>query len=155
MLPAKGAYLKYDSKRALDRVGITGIVTPDLMKVGNTVGPLRALHFVRANYSKDTLLATLGAFFYTFWHGGPHSNLNDDESLRRCLAEATDKHVGGSGKKLFTAAEAQKIVDGRAAMKQSLSGETGKALELGAFGAPWFWAVNDKGEGQPFFGSDR
>lgn len=125
------------------------------MKVGNTVIPLRALHYIRANYSKETFLATLGAFLYTFWHGGPYANLSEEEALRRCLAEATDKHVDGSGKKLFTATDVQKILDGRAAMKQSLSDETAKALELGAFGAPWFWAVNGKGEGQPFFGSDR
>lgn len=125
------------------------------MKVGNTVIPLRALHYVKANYSKETFIATLSCMFAAFWGGGDYANLSDEESLRRCLQGATDKHVGGKGTKLFTDADVQKILDGRAAMKNKLSETTAKALELGAFGAPWFWATNAKGEGQPFFGSDR
>lgn len=155
VLPAKGQYLNYDSKRALNRVGLSDLVTPDLMKVGNTVVPLRALHFVKANYSKEIFLATLGSMFVAFWGGGEYANLSDEESLRRCLQGATDKPIGGNGTKLFTDADVKKILDGRAAMKTKLSETTAKALELGAFGTPWFWATNSKGEGQPFFGSDR
>lgn len=36
-----------------------------------------------------------------------------------------------------------------------LVAETEKVLGLGAFGSPWFWVRNAKGEQEPFFGSDR
>ena len=39
--------------------------------------------------------------------------------------------------------------------KQALTDNTRKAIELGAFGAPFFWVCNKKGEEEPFFGSDR
>jgi 2-hydroxychromene-2-carboxylate isomerase len=39
--------------------------------------------------------------------------------------------------------------------KQALNDNTKAALERGAFGCPWFWVKNSKGEAEPFFGSDR
>lgn len=39
--------------------------------------------------------------------------------------------------------------------KQALNDNTKEALERGAFGCPWFWVKNAKGEEEPFFGSDR
>lgn len=39
--------------------------------------------------------------------------------------------------------------------KQALNDNTKAALERGAFGCPWFWVKNSKGEEEPFFGSDR
>jgi glutathione S-transferase kappa 1 len=39
--------------------------------------------------------------------------------------------------------------------KDKLTNNTKKVLEQGAFGAPWFWMKNDKGEEEPIFGSDR
>ena len=39
--------------------------------------------------------------------------------------------------------------------KQRLNDNTKEALERGAFGCPWFWVCNSKGEEEPFFGSDR
>jgi glutathione S-transferase kappa 1 len=39
--------------------------------------------------------------------------------------------------------------------KQTLNDNTKEALERGAFGCPWYWVRNSKGEEEPFFGSDR
>lgn len=39
--------------------------------------------------------------------------------------------------------------------KAQLSGNTERALSCGAYGAPWFWVRNSKGQEEPFFGSDR
>ena len=39
--------------------------------------------------------------------------------------------------------------------KQALTDNTHKAIELGAFGAPFFWVRNKEGQQEPFFGSDR
>lgn len=39
--------------------------------------------------------------------------------------------------------------------KDKLLENTSKALELGAFGAPWMWVQNKDGKEEPFFGSDR
>lgn len=39
--------------------------------------------------------------------------------------------------------------------KQKLNENTQKALDRGAFGAPWFWVRNSAGQEEPFFGSDR
>lgn len=39
--------------------------------------------------------------------------------------------------------------------KQRLNDNTKEALNRGAFGCPWFFVKNSKGEEEPFFGSDR
>lgn len=39
--------------------------------------------------------------------------------------------------------------------KEALTSNTQKALDLGAYGAPWFWVRNSEGKEEPFFGSDR
>ena len=39
--------------------------------------------------------------------------------------------------------------------KGILNANTKEALERGAFGCPWFWVRNAKGDEEPFFGSDR
>lgn len=39
--------------------------------------------------------------------------------------------------------------------KQALTDNTQRAIELGAFGAPFFWVRNREGYEEPFFGSDR
>ena len=39
--------------------------------------------------------------------------------------------------------------------KQRLNDNTKEALDRGAFGCPWYFVRNSKGEEEPFFGSDR
>lgn len=39
--------------------------------------------------------------------------------------------------------------------KQRLNDNTKEALDRGAFGCPWYFVRNSKGQEEPFFGSDR
>lgn len=121
------------------------------MSVSNTVSALRALHHIKANYPKETYLATWGYFLKRFWTA-PGVTFSQDEVLSEVLSSATDAK---SGKKLFTADDVKKIMDGRAAQKGTLTKATQTALDRGAFGAPWFWVTNRAGKSEPFFGSDR
>ncbi|OPB39401.1 DSBA family oxidoreductase [Trichoderma guizhouense] len=151
----KAAYLKYDSRRAAERVGLFGIQgPPDLMSVSHTVSPLRALHYIKANYPQATFLATFESLFKAFWTP-PHVNLIPEENLRAVLQGATENPGKGSGKKLFTEEEVEKILKARGGMKDVLMATTQRAVDQGAFGAPWIWVTNAKGEQEPFFGSDR
>jgi glutathione S-transferase kappa 1 len=60
-------------------------------------------------------------------------------------------------KRIFTDEEISTIISSATSpeVKDQLSANTTKVLELGAFGAPWFWVKNRKGIEEPFFGSDR
>ncbi|KAJ3474410.1 hypothetical protein NLG97_g9858 [Lecanicillium saksenae] len=60
-----------------------------------------------------------------------------------------------AAEKLFSPADVDKIMNGRAAFKDSVKKVTDEALAKGAFGAPWIWVTNAKGQEEPFFGSDR
>lgn len=121
------------------------------MSVSNTVSALRALHHIKANYSQETYLATWGYLLKRFWTA-PGVTFSQDEVLSEVLSSATNAK---SGEKLFTAGDVKKIMDGRAAQKETLAKTTQTALDRGAFGAPWFWVTNRAGKSEPFFGSDR
>ncbi|TQV99946.1 hypothetical protein V2A60_005363 [Cordyceps javanica] len=152
-LPAKASYLSYDSPRALRRVGLGHLQTPDdLMSFGMTVQPLRAIHYIKAHYPTPVFVAAFHFLIDRAWTP-PNRKIADADVLREVLGEATETIKGG--RKLFTPAEVDKIMDGRAAFKDSVKKETDEALAKGAFGAPWIWATNAKGESEPFFGSDR
>ncbi|KAM3438473.1 hypothetical protein MY4824_003253 [Beauveria thailandica] len=152
-LPAKAAYLSYDTPRALRRVGLGHLQTPDdLMAFGMTVQPLRAIHYIRAHYPTPVFLAAFHFLIDRFWTA-PNRKIGDADVLRQVLLETTETVSGGP--KLFTTAQVDEIMDGRAAFKDSLKKETEEALAKGAFGAPWIWVTNAKGQEEPFFGSDR
>ncbi|KAH6610740.1 Dihydrofolate reductase-like protein [Trichoderma cornu-damae] len=152
---AKAKYLQFDSRRAAHRVGLHGLETPpDLMAVAHTVSPLRALHYVKANYPRASFLAAVEACFVAFWTP-PNVNLIPEENLRAVLLGATEKPGQSDGKKLFAEAEVERIMQGRSGMKDVLLATTKRAVDQGAFGAPWIWVTNAKGEEEPFFGSDR
>ncbi|PNP57915.1 hypothetical protein THARTR1_02073 [Trichoderma harzianum] len=151
----KGKYLKYDSRRAAERVGLFGIQgPPDLMAVSHTVSPLRALHYIKANYPEATFLATFESLLMAFWTP-PNVNLIPEENLRAVLLGATEKPGKSGSKKLFTEEEVETIMKARSGMKDVLMAITKRAADQGAFGTPWFWVTNAKGEQEPFFGSDR
>lgn len=150
---AKAVYLNYDSQRALTRVGLQHVRAPeDLMTFGMTVQPLRAIHYIRAHYPEPVFRATFHFLLEKFW-APPNQKIADEGVLREALLAATETLHGG--KKLFSEAEVGKIMDGRGAFKDSLKKETDDALAKGAFGMPWIWVTNSKGEQEPFFGSDR
>ncbi|KAL7939002.1 thioredoxin-like protein [Trichoderma chlorosporum] len=152
---AKAAYLKYDSRRSADRVGLFNIQSPpDIMAVSHTISPLRALHYIKANYPKATFLAAFESMFMALWTP-PNVNLIPEENLRAVLQGAREKPGKSDSKQLFTEDEVEKIMKSRGEMKNVLVATTQKAVDRGAFGAPWLWVTNAKGEQEPFFGSDR
>ncbi|KEY70248.1 hypothetical protein S7711_04357 [Stachybotrys chartarum IBT 7711] len=149
----KGRYLTQDSRRAARRVSQGGIAFPkDFMAMNTTVSPLRALHYIKRNFPAPTFLSAMHYLNHRFWTP-PHDNLTVDAVLEAVLLDATE--TPGGGRRLFTREDVARIMEGREGMKEALKATTARAVELGAFGAPWLWAVNDKGEGAPFFGSDR
>ncbi|KAH7328549.1 thioredoxin-like protein [Stachybotrys elegans] len=153
MLPAKAKYLEADSQRAARRVSKPRIAFPkDFLSMSNTISPLRAMLFIKKNYPEATFIAAMHFLFDKFW-SPPHANLTVDEELAAVLAAATETPEGGP--RLFGEEDVRRIMDGRAEMKDTLKQNTARAVELGAFGAPWFWVVNEEGKGEPFFGSDR
>lgn len=83
----------------------------------------------------------------------PHVNLVDDENLEAALVDATQRPDGGD--KLFTGEDVKRIMAGREGKKEKVKEMTGEAVERGAFGAPWLWVTNGKGQTEAFFGSDR
>jgi glutathione S-transferase kappa 1 len=151
MLPAKAKYLSKDMKRASERVNRPGLASPkDFLSMSLTTSPLRALHFIKANYSTSVFIDTMEFFFRSMWTP-PNANLTKDDELAALLSKAKD----AQGKLVFTDGDVGKIMDGRVEMKDVLKKETEKVVGLGAFGAPWLVAVNGKGEEDVFFGSDR
>lgn len=59
--------------------------------------------------------------------------------------------------KRFSESQVREIIDlaNSPEYKQLLNDKTKEALDRGAFGCPWYWVTNSKGEEEPFFGSDR
>lgn len=57
----------------------------------------------------------------------------------------------------FSDAEAKNVLTAASTpeYKEALTANTQKALDQGAYGAPWFWVKNKEGKEEPFFGSDR
>ncbi|KAF4981925.1 hypothetical protein FZEAL_2357 [Fusarium zealandicum] len=155
MLPAKAKYLDTDTCRAAERLSIPFKGSPpDLFSLAKTLSPLRALHYIKEHYPRSKFLAAFRFLFHKLWLP-PHVNLAEDANLTAALAEATDELDGGSGVKLFTDEDVDKIMQGRASMKERVKNLTGEAVDKGAFGAPWLWVTNGQGKTEAFFGSDR
>ncbi|KAF4457516.1 hypothetical protein F53441_566 [Fusarium austroafricanum] len=155
VLKSKGKYLARDSYRAAERLGVPYQGSPpDLFAIAMTVSPLRALHFIKANYPESTFLAAVRFLFHKIWLP-PHVKLAQDANLIAVLKEATDELDGGSGNKLFSDEDVDKIMKGRESMKVRVKELTAEAVKKGAFGAPWLMVTNADGKSEAFFGSDR
>ena len=99
--------------------------------------------FVKANYPKQKFEDS----FFELWAGvwEEQLNLSDPAQFQSVL----ERH--------FTRDEATAIVEAGSEKqwKDQVLKNTEEALSRGAYGAPWFWVRNSKGEEEPFFGSDR
>ncbi|KAK0748705.1 thioredoxin-like protein [Apiosordaria backusii] len=167
-LPAKAAHGPFDAQRSIARQNSypngapLNITFPENLFVnGKTILPLRALHCIKSSYSPAVFDQTLLYLLHIFW-SPPNLNLTEPANLKSTLLAIPEGFAGptvgdGSKKRLFTAEQVEDIMKGAQAeeFKEKLKNTTAEALERGAFGAPWIWATNDKGEGEPFFGSDR
>ncbi|KAK1498349.1 DSBA-like thioredoxin domain-containing protein [Colletotrichum cuscutae] len=161
-LPAKAEYGTFDARRSSARAGKPGITTPEsFMERSMTVAPLRALHFIKANYPDATYQTAWHWFLHCFWEP-PNLNLTKPDVLAKAIADAPKQYpppASGSNtqERLFSEADVKRILQGAGSqeIKDSVKTKTQEAIDHGAFGAPWFWAVNEQGKGEPFFGSDR
>ena len=84
-------------------------------------------------------------YWATMWRGKEGWDLSKPEMLAKCLSS----HFG--------AEEVKTILEKGSSpeYKKKLSDNTQRALDSGAFGAPWFIVENAQGAKEPFFGSDR
>jgi glutathione S-transferase kappa 1 len=140
-LPAKGAYSKYDSERAKQYFGLENVKTPPFFPILSLL-PQRVLGYVKEAHPR-LFTTTFIDIYEAMWQQGK------DVSKPDVLAETLGKR--------FSEEDTRQIVDGAnsPAYKQRLNDSTKAALDRGAFGCPWFWVRNSRGEEEPFFGSDR
>lgn len=107
---------------------------------------MRALHYIKANYPREVYHATWAHLFQRFWTP-PNLNLTKVDVLAKVLSEF-EQFSPEECEQILAAAKSQEA-------KNALTKATQSALDKGAFGAPWLWVRNGKGEAEPFFGSDR
>ncbi|KAJ5923976.1 HCCA isomerase/glutathione S-transferase kappa [Penicillium verhagenii] len=142
-LPAKAAYGKFDNARACNYFGVPQNKTPDFFPI-LSIMPQRCLIYIKNNYSREQFEKTFLSLSEWMYHK------NIDVSKPEKLAELLRSHgfLDEDIKKILAAAASPEY-------KEALTANTQKALDLGAYGAPWFWVRNSKGKEEPFFGSDR
>ncbi|KAL4996456.1 thioredoxin-like protein [Aspergillus recurvatus] len=141
-LPAKAAYSRYDGKRAQRYFG-HDFEIPSFFPILSLL-PQRALTFIKQTNPKNKYEASFRSCFEAMWYR--HIDISSPENLAIALGEVFDKN------------QIQEILAGanKPETKQALTDVTTKAVkELGAFGCPWFWVYDGKGNAEPFFGSDR
>ncbi|OJD35798.1 dsba family oxidoreductase [Diplodia corticola] len=141
-LPNKAKYSPYDSKRAKAYFGCPKMEVPDFFPILSLL-PQRCMAYVKDSFPQGKYEASFRELFIAMFEEG------EDMSKPELLAQALGRH--------FSSDEVKRIIQGAntAEYKKKLSDNTQKALDQGAFGCPWFWVRNDKGEEEPFFGSDR
>lgn len=99
--------------------------------------------YVKETYPKEKFEIAFKELWIGMWE--LNLDLSDPELLQRTLSKHfPDEEVKG----ILEATKTREY-------KQKLLENTQRAVDRGAFGAPWIWAVNEKGEQEPFFGSDR
>ncbi|KAL4882523.1 thioredoxin-like protein [Aspergillus karnatakaensis] len=143
-LPNKAAYSKYDGKRAQRYFG-HDFEIPSFFPILSLL-PQRALTYIKKTFPKDKFEAAFLSIFRTMWYG--HIDVSTPENLAIALSKSS----------VFIESQVQEVLKGasRPETKSALTTVTDKAVkDLGAFGCPWFWVSDGKGNSEPFFGSDR
>lgn len=99
--------------------------------------------YVKDAYPREKFETSFAELWRTMWQEGL------DISKPDLMAQALSRH--------FSPDEVKRILEqaNTPTYKQKLLDNTQIALDHGAFGAPWFWVENSKGNTEPFFGSDR
>ncbi|EDU50175.1 glutathione S-transferase kappa 1 [Pyrenophora tritici-repentis Pt-1C-BFP] len=140
-LEAKAHYSRYDSARAKRYFGVPNIQTPSFFPI-LSLFPQRALCYVKEAH-REKFVAVFFDIYRAMWEGG------EDVSKPEILGKVLEQQ--------FSEDEARKVMASAnsAPYKQRLNDNTKEALDRGAFGCPWFFVRNSKGEEEPFFGSDR
>ncbi|EHL01155.1 Thioredoxin-like protein [Glarea lozoyensis ATCC 20868] len=145
-LPAKATYGKYDSDRAKKYHGNLSIEPPSFFPP-LTLLPQRALCFIKSAHPPAIFEEIFLIIFQKLWTPPNQVDVTKPDLFKGVLDE--------SG--LFTREQVDEILvkAGEKEWKDKLLANTKLVLEQGAFGAPWMWVRNSKGEEEPFFGSDR
>jgi 2-hydroxychromene-2-carboxylate isomerase len=101
--------------------------------------------YIKSTFSSEKFEEAWLALFLSLWED--HINITQTEPLAETLKQT----------KLFSDEEVTDILKaaGDKVWKDKLLVNTQKALDLGAFGAPWMMVRNGDGKEEPFFGSDR
>ncbi|KAL1958049.1 hypothetical protein VTO42DRAFT_5261 [Malbranchea cinnamomea] len=142
-LPAKAAYGAFDRKRAVKYFGVKDFEVPSFFPPLSLL-PQRAITYVKLNYPRERYEQTFLLYWdYLFYR---HIDISKPENLATLFSDAG--YSKEEVERILAAAQSPEI-------KKALTDRTKEALDRGAFGAPWFWVKNSKGEEEPFFGSDR
>ncbi|KAJ6520486.1 putative glutathione S-transferase kappa 1 [Mycena sanguinolenta] len=144
-LPAKKDYGVFDSRRAKEYFGLPNIETPAFFPILSLL-PQRALCYIKATFPDSTFVKAWLALFRANWVP-PHANVSEPDAFRDVL-RATKLFSDAEVDAIYAAAQEKQ-------WKDALLDNTQKALDKGAFGAPWMWVRNASGKEEPFFGSDR
>jgi len=165
--------------------------TPDFFPILSVL-PQRVLTHIRESYPTQIYESTFLSFFHYLWSAEPQIDLSKKENVIYAL-EHTHPNMSVDGipsspqnlKQAFTPEEIGSILEaaGSETVEAKLKETTEFCVkELGAFGCPWFWVINDerpsssssansrssqgqggtrfrkldrKDGGEPFFGTDR
>ena len=104
--------------------------------------PQRALVYIKSAYP-SLFVPTFLDIYSAMWEHG--EDVSQPDKLATVLSRKfNDKQVS----EIIEKAKSSEV-------KAALNKNTKEPLEQGAFGCPWFWVRNSKGEEGPFFGSDR
>ncbi|KAK2763109.1 hypothetical protein FQN54_009743 [Arachnomyces sp. PD_36] len=142
-VPAKAKYGTFDRVRSAKYFGVRDFTVPEFFPILSLL-PQRCMTYVKEKYSKDRFEdAFLVLWEYIFFQ---HLDISKPENMIRALADG--KFAEPEIREIMAAAGGQEF-------KQKLLDRTQEAVDRGAYGAPWFWVRNEKGEEEPFFGSDR
>lgn len=141
-MPVKAKYSPYDLKRAIEQFQTPKLSSPSFFPILSVV-PQRAMLVVKDRHPQEVFeKCFLSTWDYSFI---THVDISKLENLAKLLGEHFEEKEVKEIMRLMATPE----------YKEKLTANTKKALELGAFGAPWFWLRNAKGEEEPLFGSDR
>ncbi|KAE9378836.1 thioredoxin-like protein [Stipitochalara longipes BDJ] len=143
-ITAKAKYGQFDVLRTKKYHGLEDASPPDFFPP-LTLLPQRALCYIKTHFTSSTYEVTFQHFFHALWV--LHQNITLPVPLSQTLTSLN----------LFTSTEVTSIMSAtkEKEWKDRLTANTQKVLDLGAFGAPWFWVTNSRGKSEPFFGSDR
>ncbi|PTB40216.1 hypothetical protein M441DRAFT_28076 [Trichoderma asperellum CBS 433.97] len=140
-LPAKAVYSRYDGERAQRYFGMKFKI-PSFFPIVSLL-PQRCLVYVKRAHP-ERYEAFFDACFKTLWLN--QKDISKPGNLKVALLNVFDEQEAEA---IIRAADEPEI-------KQTLADNTTHAFKnLGAFGCPWFWVFDGKGNAEPFFGSDR
>ncbi|KAK9437991.1 uncharacterized protein VB005_08996 [Metarhizium brunneum] len=162
---AKREYLKkYELVRAAKMLRVEDIVLPedlrDLLDLGWTQKPCRALMYIKDHYTRNVYHASFQYLFHFFWTT-PEKRVFDELVLAHVLSNMPLEFHGSEtrhgSQRMFSEDEVTVIVSNQASLKYQdmLKANSQSLSDLGAFGLPWLVVSNSEGHKEPFFGSDR